>query len=649
MFHQVDTVFNATTSKAIPGVRVQIYDNSGVIQSLYVDEGGTPIETVSGIADTAVTDDDGLYDFWVADGVYDIRFYLGDTLVRTLTKIALDGSAATEVTTKANAVAIGVSASAANMGAYAADSITDGQTAKQNIEEIGGQLDDLASTAPDKGASLVGTVDGGTVQGAVDNIEPTAWRKTPSAVAALKFPGYADALAEIGGTYLYPQGFDFDEDGNVYLNIASNDTGSATKSVVAVYDPDFNFLRYFYRPSVGSESIGVTGSSAGGDLKLFFAVSSNFIEYAPGTWPASEATLAAGTTRITGGCGSIFSFNEGKWLIQQVSPDLGISGSRTAFTYYDTDFNEIGRFYVAKNAVGWQTSSDASYPYVPKMQGITHKGGKVYIGVGGSYIPETAPDGPLRAADTGIIECSSDGSILQYAVARADLVMARIDSLGYSITRTESEGVAVGPDGQIYSLMITRRPSDSDADSHGILLIREMDMLGDLWDDIATPYAPADLSRYEGRVWPRAADGKMRSPVSGDEITTLSGLLDLMVELQLQQVSYYTAVHALTTVTGFPDASDARRIDLFNLNNSTFHARTTRTASPRIQEWFRLSGGPSWEAAGMSMATDVLFITDGVGAPATRAGQASIYIDTADGDLKVKFGDGTVKTIVADT
>lgn len=36
-------------------------------------------------------------------------------------------------------------------------------------------------------------------------------------------------------------------------------------------------------------------------------------------------------------------------------------------------------------------------------------------------------------------------------------------------------------------------------------------------------------------------------------------------------------------------------------------------------------------------------------APPTIAGHVSIYVDPADGDLKVKFGDGTVKTIVTDT
>jgi len=47
--------------------------------------------------------------------------------------------------------------------------------------------------------------------------------------------------------------------------------------------------------------------------------------------------------------------------------------------------------------------------------------------------------------------------------------------------------------------------------------------------------------------------------------------------------------------------------------------------------------------------TDGLHLTDGVSAPSTTLGLAKIYVDTADGDLKVKFGDGTVKTLATDT
>jgi hypothetical protein len=44
-----------------------------------------------------------------------------------------------------------------------------------------------------------------------------------------------------------------------------------------------------------------------------------------------------------------------------------------------------------------------------------------------------------------------------------------------------------------------------------------------------------------------------------------------------------------------------------------------------------------------------LAIGDGIAAPGAGTGEARIYVDTADGDLKVVFADGTVKTISVDT
>lgn len=44
-----------------------------------------------------------------------------------------------------------------------------------------------------------------------------------------------------------------------------------------------------------------------------------------------------------------------------------------------------------------------------------------------------------------------------------------------------------------------------------------------------------------------------------------------------------------------------------------------------------------------------LYLLDGISAPDTASGWAIIYVDGSDGDLKVKFGDGTVAVIAADT
>lgn len=52
-------------------------------------------------------------------------------------------------------------------------------------------------------------------------------------------------------------------------------------------------------------------------------------------------------------------------------------------------------------------------------------------------------------------------------------------------------------------------------------------------------------------------------------------------------------------------------------------------------------------AAEVQVVGAPLCVTDGITAPSSN-GMAQIYVDTADGDLKVMFGDGTVKLIVAD-
>ncbi|MBD9372122.1 hypothetical protein IB238_05690 [Rhizobium sp. ARZ01] len=474
------------------------------------------------------------------------------------------------------------------------------------------------------------------------------WRRTPVADGPLVFADYSTALAFTGGAYIYPQGFDFDGDGNIYINYASN-AGSPTHTVIVVFDGNFHYLRHFYRPSPQSESIAITGKASDNTLKLYAAESANLVEYNLGALPANGSTLSAGTVKITGGCGSLFSRAEDRWIIQQLTVDLGSEASRTAWNMYDPNFAFISRFFVAKNVVGWQTSGNANYPYVPKTQGVSYRDGKVYFSVGGSYIPVSEPSGPQRAADYGVIECSPDGSVTGYGVCRADLFLARVAALGYSIERTENEGLAVGPDGEMYSLLITKRPASADANTTGLLLFKEMDIAGEWWDDISTPYKPAKLSRYSGQIWPRSADGTMRNPVSDATITTMDALLDLMLDMQLPDAAYFTAVHALTPVTGLPTiAGENFRVDLFNLNNTTIHCRLISTTN-RFQHWYSLSKSGTWSATALRVFGDALYLTDGVAAPATRAGAAAIYVDTADGDLKVKFGDGTVKTIVTDT
>lgn len=60
-----------------------------------------------------------------------------------------------------------------------------------------------------------------------------------------------------------------------------------------------------------------------------------------------------------------------------------------------------------------------------------------------------------------------------------------------------------------------------------------------------------------------------------------------------------------------------------------------------VTHWY--DDGTNW----IELASDAPYVAvvDAITAPATVSGKALIYVDSADGDLKVKFGDGTVKTL----
>ncbi len=50
-----------------------------------------------------------------------------------------------------------------------------------------------------------------------------------------------------------------------------------------------------------------------------------------------------------------------------------------------------------------------------------------------------------------------------------------------------------------------------------------------------------------------------------------------------------------------------------------------------------------------NLETNQVSLDDGITAPAAVSGRAIIYVDTADGDLKIIFGNGFVATIAADS
>lgn len=67
--------FTNRSGDSLPGYFAKLYDSGGNLVSIYADANKTPISTVSGVANAALSDENGMFRWYVANGTYDIRFY----------------------------------------------------------------------------------------------------------------------------------------------------------------------------------------------------------------------------------------------------------------------------------------------------------------------------------------------------------------------------------------------------------------------------------------------------------------------------------------------------------------------------------------------------------------------------------------------
>lgn len=81
MFKYVNA-FTNRSGDSLPGYFARLYDSTGTEVDIYADNNGTPISTVSGVANAALSDENGMFRWYVESGLYDIKFYdANDTFV----------------------------------------------------------------------------------------------------------------------------------------------------------------------------------------------------------------------------------------------------------------------------------------------------------------------------------------------------------------------------------------------------------------------------------------------------------------------------------------------------------------------------------------------------------------------------------------
>ena len=148
--------------------------------------------------------------------------------------------------------------------------------------------------------------------------------------------------------------------------------------------------------------------------------------------------------------------------------------------------------------------------------------------------------------------------------------------------------------------------------------------------------------------WRNAADNAASAFIVNDGSDTLSINNSKASEvIQLSATMTDTNTHPLTWGE---DTGLANRTQL-TLSDGAQGAKISLAGA--VETYISVAGGSggTTEAViqGNIHAVVSMSVTDGVTAPTAVSGRAFIYVDTADGDLKVRFGDNVTKTLATDT
>ncbi|MGN7930313.1 hypothetical protein [Sphingopyxis sp. 22461] len=96
--YQYLNAFINRSGDALPGYFARLYDSDGNQVDIFADESGTPISTISGVANAALSDENGMFRWFVANGTYDMRFYdANDVFVSVETGVPMVNAASVVV------------------------------------------------------------------------------------------------------------------------------------------------------------------------------------------------------------------------------------------------------------------------------------------------------------------------------------------------------------------------------------------------------------------------------------------------------------------------------------------------------------------------------------------------------------------------
>jgi hypothetical protein len=578
-----DTV-TTRSGRAVTGATIAVYIyNTTTRPTIYADNGITPITTLT-------TDSNGRFEFYVADGTYDIEIS-GDGVTTQRTR----GVVIADPVTPVSGAAISAASAAASASSAAAiyDAFDD--------RYLGSKTTD-PTTDNDGNALLVGATYWNSTASELRYWTGSAWgvdnhsgvnfpaqlhRKRILWKLPMRTADYAGVLATYGYSYHYPQAMCVDETAKQLFIVRAPSGGANDWQWVEVYDiaDEDNpvYLRTFSAGNLTSQGIAITYES-GVRYVWIKNTSPNLSKYDITTLPANLSRLTAAAT-ISVDLNFSFCIRDGVLTTETYSTPLGLNRQRYRYARRDLTGTQTGLVDVGPLMAG---VSGTYQDYIPKQQSIAEGNGIYVFGMGG-YHPKGSAVTPYQY--NGVRVFNSSGKPLFDTMLDPEKMITLLRANGVDANRVENEGVCVRSDGRILALVCTTPSTAAQNLVEGITILEEFSRHPGAIDfsSAAVTWSPGfDIAAYDSGNMPREA-GVIVDPLLRTPFTTLSQILAFMVGLELRRLTFYTADLNPTDLNGATFPASAH-VEIRNVNNSTFHMYCRRTGCD--QAW-TITGGSS--------------------------------------------------------
>ena len=365
--------------------------------------------------------------------------------------------------------------------------------------------------------------------------------------------------------YIYPQSFTIDKNANELLILYSPDaTTEKAERWIVVYDLNTKEYKTCFSSGKGGGE-GIEVLYEGGNRYLYVKSANSSIGKYDITILPSKMQILTPVQEFDTGLFYDFSYNNGKWLVEQGGTTLGSRVTRKVLSYFNENFVQQGSVITNTSDVGFWDSSSKYFNSIPKRQGLALGGDVIYQATGGYWGREMTNVTPFSYQ--GIKILNLNGDLKEESLLDPSKMRNKFLANGIGCSRIEYEGVKV-VDNKLLSMIVVLGRFDSGASREGVLIVEEMNEEGIDFRDCKVEYFPFNLEKINGMHPRTKANGALYNMVTGEKLNSLNDIIDYMINTDLTNFNFYSSAVPITDLNNVR-IENGILVEIKNANNNT--------------------------------------------------------------------------------